>query len=82
MCNKDINLGFQDGILTISGEKKEEMSQGQVYQESSYGYFSREIPLGKNLQWDQAKAQCQNGLLSVTIPKKEGETAKTKITID
>lgn len=82
MCTKDINLSFQDGILTISGEKQEEKVQGQIYKEISYGYFSREIPLGKNLQWDKAKAQCQNGLLTVRIPKKEGVAVKTKIQIE
>lgn len=82
MCNKDINLSFQDGVLSISGEKKEENTQGDIYKEISYGYFSREIPLGKNLEWNMAKAQCQNGLLTVKIPKKEGGVSKVKIQIE
>jgi HSP20 family protein len=58
MSSKDINLSIQDGVLSISGEKKEEKMEGEVYREAIYGYFSREVPLGKNLKWDMAKAQC------------------------
>lgn len=82
MCSKDINLSVQDGVLSISGEKKEESMEGEVYKEANYGYFSREIPLGKNLKWDLAKAQCQNGLLTVRIPKKEGKVSKVRIKIE
>lgn len=82
MCSKDINLSYQDGILSISGEKKEEKVEGEVYRETTYGYFSREIPLGKSLKWEMAKAQCQNGLLSVKIPKKEGMVSKVKVAIE
>jgi len=82
MCSKDINLSIQEGVLTISGEKKEEKMEGEVYREVNYGYFSREIPLGKNLKWDMAKAQCQNGVLTVRIPKKEEPVSKVRVKIE
>ncbi|NLL14623.1 MAG: Hsp20/alpha crystallin family protein [Fibrobacter sp.] len=82
MCSRDINLSIQDGVLSISGEKKEEKMEGEVYREVNYGYFSREIPLGKNLKWDMAKAQCQNGQLTVRIPKKEEQITKVKVKIE
>jgi HSP20 family protein len=82
MSSKDINLSIQDGVLSISGEKKEEKMEGEVYREAIYGYFSREVPLGKNLKWDMAKAQCQNGQLTVRIPKKEGPVSKVRVKIE
>jgi HSP20 family protein len=82
ICSKDINLSIQEGVLSISGEKKEEKMEGEVYSEIRYGYFSREIPLGKNLKWDMTKAQCQNGVLTVRIPKKEELVYKVSVKIE
>jgi HSP20 family molecular chaperone IbpA len=72
MTEKDIDLTWHDGILRISGEKKgekEEKKKNRYYSERSYGYFSRDIPLGDSVDWKGAKARYHNGVLSVRLPK-------------
>ncbi len=85
ISEKDINLSYSQGILTIEGEKKseKEYTKGQSkINESKYGSFRRDIPLGTDLQWDSAKATCKNGVLRITIPKAVTSTQSKKITID
>ncbi len=86
MTEKDIDLSYQEGVLTISGEKKdekEETEKNTYYKESYYGYFSRSIPLGDKYDWDKVAASYKNGALTVSVPKKEGvKENKVKINID
>ena len=79
MTQEDLQVSYQEGVLTISGEKKEEKREekkGGVYRESGYGSFSRDIPLGEDLRWDETAAHCKNGVLTVTIPKEKGAARK------
>jgi HSP20 family protein len=49
---KDIELTYQEGVLRISGEKKEnkeEKGRNRYYRECRYGYFSKGIPLENGL---------------------------------
>lgn len=86
MTEKDINLTLNDGVLNIKGEKKEEneeKSDESYYSECRYGSFSRSIPLGKNVKWEDAKAKYKNGVLTVTVPKsKTSEEKPIEIKID
>ena len=71
-----------DGYITISGEKKEEHHNGKYFSEISYGSFSRTIPLPTDLKFDNAKADFENGTLTITVPKAEPiESKKKKIEI-
>jgi HSP20 family protein len=69
---KDIELTWHDGVLTMRGEKKnekEEKSKDYYYRECSYGSFSRDIEIGRNVNWEKAIATYKNGVLSVSLPK-------------
>jgi HSP20 family protein len=71
---KDIKLNFQNGILSISGEKSEEKeSKDKNFHrvERSYGSFSRSIALPTHIDAEKATAAFKNGVLEVTLPKKE-----------
>ena len=71
---KDIKLNFQNGILSLSGEKSEEKeSKGKNFHrvERSYGSFSRSIALPTHIDAEKATAVFKNGVLEVTLPKKE-----------
>ena len=82
---KDLNLSYEDGLLTISGEKKtenEEKEKGYYLKECSYGSFSRSVRLPENIAEDKIEAKFKKGVLTIDIPKKEITPAKTrKITI-
>ena len=76
---EDIQVSLQDGVLTISGERKEEkVSEGtEVHrQERYYGKFARARTLPTAVAADKVKAAYKDGILTVTLPK--AEEAKPK----
>ncbi len=83
--NLDVEISA-DGYLTLSGEKrqqKEQNQQGSHFSEISYGMFKRTIPLPWDLEFDNANAEYDNGVLNITIPKSPTEqTKKKKININ
>jgi HSP20 family protein len=84
MSEKDIDLSWHEGVLRMRGEKnveKEENKKGRRYRECSYGYFSRDIPVGRNIDWTKAKAKYRNGVLTVTLPKTESARQAIEIKV-
>jgi HSP20 family protein len=79
MTQKDISVEIQDNILTIKGERKEEEETNQKSAhiiERRYGKFVRRISLPENIEADKTKAKIKDGVLTITIPKKEEEKKK------
>ena len=73
---EDIDVHFENGTLTLKGkrefEKKEGNGQGGYHRiERSYGSFMRAFSLPDTVDPDQLKADYKNGVLTVTIAKKE-----------
>lgn len=81
---EDISIDFQEGKLTISGErtlsKKEENSRYHML-ETQYGSFARTFYLPDNVNPDKIKAHMEAGVLHVTVPKDEHKTMKRQINI-
>ena len=81
MDEKDIDLSMDDGVLTISGEKKTETQsddKGYYLKECSYGSFSRSIRLPENIADDRIAAKFDKGVLMIDVPKKEPTAAKSR----
>ncbi len=72
---KDINLNVSpDGILTISGEKRQETTdnrQDTHCTECSYGAFARTLSLPDDVDQSQIEARFKNGVLAITCPRTE-----------
>jgi len=73
---KDVNVSVQDGVLTISGEKQNEREEGKAdtnyhLLERRYGRFERSFTLPRTVSAGGVKAEFQNGVLNVTLPKAE-----------
>lgn len=71
---EDIKLHVIDNKLSISYEKEETASQsnGKVLRnEFSVKSFKRKFTLGENVSFEGIKASYDQGILKVTIPKKE-----------
>ncbi len=85
MNKGDFEISYENGVLTISGERKMEHEEsGRRYHrvESRFGEFSRLIPLpGDIVDQDKISAHYENGVLNVTVPKMK-EKATKKITIN
>ena len=80
---KDVEVNFADGVLTISGEKKAEKEQkDKSYRlfERSYGSVTRSLELPDGVDADAITASISNRLLKVTVPKPAPAEAK-KVTI-
>jgi HSP20 family protein len=77
---KDINVHLENGVLSISGEKKveKETSNGnkQHRTERYCGSFSRRFTLPTAIQSDKVDASYKDGVLSLKVPK--AEEAKPK----
>ena len=71
---KDIKITFQNNMLNISGEKKEEkeMDNRNFHRvERRYGKFSRSIAIPSSIELDKIDAGYKNGILTVKVPKSE-----------
>jgi HSP20 family protein len=71
---KDIDIRIENGTLTVKGERKferEEKNKGFHRLERSYGSFVRYFTLPDTVDTENVKADYQNGVLTITLPKKE-----------
>ena len=66
---KDVELTIEDGVLSLTGEKRSERKDENGYSERSYGRFERRIALPSNIDEDKCQADFRNGVLTVTIPR-------------
>ena len=75
----DIEITFNDGMLTVRGERRkteEKESGGRKVIERSYGSFERSFRLPDMVDADQIEAKTDQGVLNISIPKKEKVQAK------
>ena len=75
---KGIDLTFQDGVLTLKGEKKVEHDEGARYTERYFGRFQRSVGLGTDVDEDKVSASFKNGVLTVVLPKTAEAESKVK----
>ena len=74
LTKDDINLTVEEGVLTLTGERKSEHSESKEFghrYERAYGKFSRSFELGSGVENRKVKAEFKNGLLKVKLPKVE-----------
>lgn len=75
----DIEISVHGNTMSISGEKKEkteEKKKGYYHMESRFGSFRREMILPAEVNADKIHAKCQEGVLTITLPKAEKAKAK------
>ncbi len=75
----DIEVTVTDSVLTIKGETvaEQEVNEGAYHlRERRHGQFSRSITLPAQVNTDAIEATCQNGVLTLHIPKSEAVKPK------
>jgi HSP20 family protein len=76
----DVQINVTGEVLTIKGEVKEkEETQEKAYhlREQCWGMFERTLALPTDVIADKAKAEFENGILTITLPKAEEVRPKT-----
>lgn len=75
----DVKVGYNDGQLTVSGERKQEKeSKDSKYHgvERVFGRYYRTFALPQKVKEDRIEAEFKDGQLTITVPK--AEEAKPK----
>lgn len=71
---EDVKVVVREGVLTLKGERKAEAkAEGVKYHlvERSHGSFQRSFTLPKDANGEKVSAEFKNGVLLVTVPKRE-----------
>jgi len=77
----DFKIHLENSILTISAEiedEKKEEGRNYTRKEFYYGSFSRSFTLPKTIELETIKADYKDGVLKVTMPKREEARLETK----
>lgn len=81
---KDVNIEVKNNYLTVTAEKNfedEEKDKNYIRRERSYGRFERFFDLG-DLDSEKIEAKFKDGMLKITVPKKEELENKKVIEIE
>lgn len=76
---EDVHITFDDGLLTISGERKqktEEKNEKSHRVETLYGTFSRSFSLPDNVDAARISAESKDGVITVRVAKAKTEPKK------
>jgi len=77
MKREEIKINVRENTLYLSGEKKPFREEKNHFRsECCYGPFKRSINIPGEINQDNITAKYENGILKVTLPKKQESTAR------
>lgn len=79
MNPEEVDISIENNIITLKGERKFEKTEDKDNYhrvERSYGSFVRSFTLPRTVVGDEAEANFENGILKVTLPKREEAKAR------
>jgi len=78
---KNVSVEVEENMLTISGDKHGVEDEGAkcITRELKHSSFKRSFNLGDHLDGEDISASFKDGMLSISIPKKEPELPKKKM---
>ena len=77
---EDVEIRVEDNTLYLKGERKfeKEVKEENLHRvERSYGTFMRNFALPNSIDADKVKAEYENGILTLTMPKREEAKPRT-----
>jgi HSP20 family protein len=84
VTEQDIDVSLDADVLTIRGEKRFERTDEKEnfhFVERSYGTFQRSVRLPYAVDPEQVQAHCENGVLTVTLPKTAQQERSRRIQV-
>ncbi len=83
---EDIQVAVDGNVVTLRAEVKQQDSTNQgekvLRSERYYGAVSRSFQLSSEIDQTQAKAKYDNGVLTLTLPKKQAMSGAQRLTIE
>jgi HSP20 family protein len=77
---EDVQISVTGDVLTLRGEFKQQDAKEEAtwhIREQRFGSFERSVLLPTEVQTDKARADFENGILTVTLPKAEAVKPRT-----
>ncbi|MDE3080417.1 MAG: Hsp20/alpha crystallin family protein [Paracoccaceae bacterium] len=84
VAEEDIQMTLDDGVVTVSGEKRtarEEEGESWYFSERQFGSFSRSFRLPPDADEAGVAATLKDGVLTITVPKRAASAAEGARTI-
>jgi len=81
MEKKDLEIDVEDNVLVLRGEKRVDAKQvGKACYplERAFGSFQRVLPLPDGVDLEHAQARFDQGVLTLRLPKKAGDTKASR----
>ncbi len=81
---KDIDISVEKEMMVIKGHRHDphqDPEKKYFYQECYWGPFSRKVVLPENIDTEAAQAAMDKGMLTIKIPKVDGNNGKEKIEV-
>lgn len=82
----EVSVELENGYLNITAAKNKEVSEekdGYIHKESYHGTVSRSMYVGEGVKAEDIKASLNDGVLKLTVPKKEdAKPASNRIAIE
>jgi len=86
VSKEDIHVSLDGNVVTLRAEVKQQDSTGKdekvLRSERYFGAVSRSFQLPVDLDQTQAKAKYDNGVLTLTLPKKPATAGAQRLTIE
>lgn len=86
VARDDIQVTVEGNVVTLKAEVRQQDSQTAdektLRSERYFGSVARSFQLPADIDSDKAKARFENGVLTLTLPKKQGGSAGHRLAID
>ena len=76
VSKKDLKINFENGVLTLKGERRDDSSEDLWFKELDTGSFSRSFGFPSDIDPDMVQAELKDGILKVKVPKPEESKPK------
>lgn len=76
VSKKDLKINFENGVLTLSGERNNDSEQDFQLKETESGSFCRGFAFPSDIDPELIKAELKDGILEVKVPKPEESKPK------